>query len=95
MLALALAVLRLPAMVAIDSAIGHPDVMAIEMAIVLDRRDGKTVIDTEREVVTGDARHDVKEEETREKKRERKTSPRIRRRRRSPRLLLRPVVRNP
>jgi hypothetical protein len=73
-------------------AIDHPDAMAIQKAIVPDRRDGKTVIDTEREAVTGDARPDVMEQETREKRRERKISPR--RRRRSLRLLLRPVVRS-
>jgi hypothetical protein len=42
-------------------AIDHPDAMAIEKAIVPGRRDGKIVIDTEREVVTGDARPDVME----------------------------------
>jgi hypothetical protein len=90
MLALPLVVPHLPATAI--AAIDHPDAMAIEKAIVPDRRDGKTVIDTEREAVTGDARPDVMEQETREKRRERKISPR--RRRRSLRLLLRPVVRN-
>jgi hypothetical protein len=79
--------------IAIDSATVRPDAMAIEMAIVLDHRDGMTVIDTEMEV-TGDARPDVREAGMRGKRRGRKTSLRIKRRRRSPRLLLRPVVKS-
>jgi len=80
--------------IAIDSVIAHPDVMAVEIAIVLDRRGETTEIVTEMEG-TGDARLDVMEEVgMRGKRRGRKISPRRRRRRRSPRLLLRPVVRS-
>lgn len=77
---------------AIDIVIARLDVMA-ETAIVLGRRGGTTVIDTEMEG-TGDARPDVREEGMREKRRGRKTSPKTRRRRRSPRLLRHPVVRS-
>jgi hypothetical protein len=88
-----LAVLHRP-VIAIDFVIVHPDAMAIETAIVLDHRDGMTVIDTEMEV-TGDARPDVMEVEMRGKRKGRKTSPRTKRRRRNPRLLLHPVVLSP
>lgn len=87
-----LAVLHRP-VIAKDSGIVRLDAMAIGKAIVPDRRDGMTVIDTEMEA-TGDARPNVREAGMRGKRRGRMISPRIRRRRRSPRLLLFPVVRS-
>jgi len=90
-----LAVTHRPAIeIEIDSVIAHPDVMAVEMAIVLDRRGETIEIVTEMEG-TEDARLDVMEEiGMRGKRRGRKIGPRTRRRRRSPRLLLRPVARS-
>ena len=88
-----LAVPHRPA-IAIGSVIAHPDVMAAEMAIVLDRRGETTEIVTEMEGTEG-ARLDVRVEAgMRGKRRGRKISPRTRRRKRSPRLLLRPVARS-